>query len=25
MIQLRTRLQAADNSGARELMCIKVM
>ncbi len=24
MIQLRTRLQAADNSGARELMCIKV-
>ena len=25
MIQLRTRLQAADNSGGRELMCIKVM
>jgi len=25
MIQMRTRLQAADNSGARELMCIKVM
>ncbi len=25
MIQLRSRLQAADNSGARELMCIKVM
>ena len=25
MIQLRTRLVAADNSGARELMCIKVM
>ena len=25
MIQQRTRLQAADNSGARELMCIKVM
>ena len=25
VIQLRTRLQAADNSGARELMCIKVM
>ena len=25
MIQLRTRLQAADHSGARELMCIKVM
>ena len=25
MIQLRTRLQAADNSGARELMCIMVM
>jgi large subunit ribosomal protein L14 len=25
MIQLRTRLQAADNSGASELMCIKVM
>jgi large subunit ribosomal protein L14 len=25
MIQLRTRLQAADNSGARELMCIKVL
>ena len=25
MIQLRTRLAAADNSGARELMCIKVM
>ena len=25
MIQLRTRLQAADKSGARELMCIKVM
>jgi large subunit ribosomal protein L14 len=25
MIQLRTRLIAADNSGARELMCIKVM
>lgn len=25
MIQLRTRLMAADNSGARELMCIKVM
>ncbi len=25
MIQLRTRLQAADNSGARELMGIKVM
>ena len=25
MIQLRTRLQAADNSGARELMCIKGM
>jgi large subunit ribosomal protein L14 len=25
MIQLRTRLLAADNSGARELMCIKVM
>jgi len=25
MIQHRTRLQAADNSGARELMCIKVM
>ena len=25
MIQLQTRLQAADNSGARELMCIKVL
>lgn len=25
MIQQRTRLQAADNSGARELMCIKVL
>ena len=25
MIQLRTRLVAADNSGARELMCIKVL
>jgi large subunit ribosomal protein L14 len=25
VIQLRTRLVAADNSGARELMCIKVM
>ena len=25
MIQLRTRVHAADNSGARELMCIKVM
>jgi len=25
MIQHRTRLQAADNSGARELMCIKVL
>ncbi|MEX1993321.1 MAG: 50S ribosomal protein L14 [Steroidobacteraceae bacterium] len=25
MIQLRSRLAAADNSGARELMCIKVM
>ena len=25
MIQLRTRLQAADNSGAKELMCIKVL
>jgi large subunit ribosomal protein L14 len=25
VIQLRTRLAAADNSGARELMCIKVM
>jgi len=25
MIQLRSRLVAADNSGARELMCIKVM
>jgi len=25
MIQMQTRLQAADNSGARELMCIKVL
>ena len=25
MIQLQTRLQAADNTGARELMCIKVL
>ena len=25
MIRLQTRLQAADNSGARELMCIKVL
>ncbi len=25
MIQLQTRLIAADNSGARELMCIKVL
>src|SRR5574338_1118365 len=25
MIQMRTMLQAADNSGARELMCIKVL
>ena len=25
MIQLRTRLQAADNSGAKEMMCIKVL
>ena len=25
MIQMQSRLQAADNSGARELMCIKVL
>ncbi len=25
MIQMQTRLQVADNSGARELMCIKVL
>jgi large subunit ribosomal protein L14 len=25
MIQMRTMLQAADNSGARSLMCIKVL
>jgi large subunit ribosomal protein L14 len=25
MIQMQTRLSAADNSGARELMCIKVL
>jgi large subunit ribosomal protein L14 len=25
MIQMQTRLQAGDNSGARELMCIKVL
>jgi large subunit ribosomal protein L14 len=25
MIQMQTKLQAADNSGARELMCIKVL
>ena len=25
MIQMQTRLEVADNSGARELMCIKVL